>query len=57
MYDMKNDVLEMNNIYNDKKYREIREQLKTQLLALKDELGDTDEDNTALMAIRQKHWN
>ena len=54
---MKNDVLEMNNIYNDKKYREIREQLKTQLLALKDELGDTDEDNTALMAIRQKHWN
>ena len=57
MYDMKNDVLEMNNIYHDKKYREIREQLKIQLLALKDELGDTDEDNTALMAIRQKHWN
>ena len=57
MYDMKNDVLEMNNIYHDKKYHGIREQLKTQLLALKEELGDTDEDNTALMAIRNKHWN
>ncbi|WP_068545181.1 sulfatase [Thalassotalea crassostreae] len=56
MYDMKNDVLEMNNIYHDEKYKAVRERLKVQLLALKEELGDTDENNAELMAIRKKHW-
>lgn len=56
MYDMKNDVLEMNNIYHDEKYKAVREQLKVQLLALKEQLGDTDESNAELMAIREKHW-
>ena len=57
MYDMKNDVLEMNNIYHDEKSRVIREQLKVQLLALKAELGDTDEDNPRLMEVRKNHWD
>ncbi len=57
MYDMKIDELEMNNIYHDEQYRGIREKLKIQLLALKAELGDTDEDNKELMAVRKKHWH
>ncbi|WOH39518.1 sulfatase [Thalassotalea fonticola] len=57
MYDMKNDPLEMNNIYHDKKYHAKREQLKTQLLALKDELGDSDENNPHLMAVREQYWH
>jgi arylsulfatase A-like enzyme len=57
MYDMKNDILEMNNIYHDEKSRVVREKLKEQLLALKEELGDTDEGDARLMEVRKKHWN
>jgi len=56
MYDMKNDLLEMNNIYYDKQYQAIREKLKVQLLALKKILGDEDEGNERLMEVRKKHW-
>jgi arylsulfatase A-like enzyme len=57
LYDLVNDPLEMNNIYHDPAAREIREALKQQLLALKEEVGDTDEGNDRLMAVRAEYWN
>ena len=57
LYDLQDDPLEMNNIYHDPAAREIREKLKNQLLALKEEVGDTDEGNKQLMAVRAQHWS
>ena len=54
---LENDPREMNNIYNDPAALEVREKLKKQLLTLKEKVGDTDEDNPALMAVRETHWN
>ena len=57
LYDLQDDPLEMNNIYHDPAAREIREKLKNQLLALKEEVGDTDEGNKQLMVVRAQHWS
>ena len=51
MYDLKNDANEMNNIYSDKKYHDIREQLKEKLIQLKQDIGDTDIDYPVLREL------
>ena len=57
LYDLVNDPLEMNNIYHDPAALEIRQKLKKQLLALKAIVGDTDQDNERLMAVRTQYWS
>ncbi|MCX7013739.1 MAG: sulfatase [Candidatus Sumerlaeota bacterium] len=43
LYDMKNDPLELHNLYEDPICAEVREQLKARLVAVKQKIGDTDE--------------
>jgi arylsulfatase A-like enzyme len=56
LYDLKRDPQEMDNVYEDPKYAEVIADLKAQLLALKEDLGDTDEQYPELVALREKFW-
>ena len=56
-YDLKKDPNEMNNLYADKKYKQIIKELKVELLAKKQELKDTDDAYPELMEVRSKYWN
>lgn len=40
LYDLREDPLELHNVYDDPRYREVREQLKVRLWQLQAELGD-----------------
>ena len=57
LYDLKNDPMEMNNVYEDPKYTKIVKQLKVELLKLKEDLGDSDEIYPELMRVREKYWD
>lgn len=56
LYDLKKDLQELNNVYNDPAYADVVKELKAELLRLKKELGDTDDKFPELMKLRQKHW-
>jgi len=56
LYDLENDPLEMNNIYGLADYAGIQADIKSQLLELKDEVGDTDEKYPELMQVRDAVW-
>ena len=56
LYDLENDPEEMSNIYPDKKYHKIKKQLKQQLMALKKQVGDTDDEYRELMTLKKAHW-
>jgi len=56
-YDLKNDPFEMDNRYNDPAYAEIISGLKEQLLQLRDELNETDENYPEIQKIIDEHWN
>ena len=56
LYDLENDPNELNNVYNDPAYAGTVKKLKTELLRLKEKLGDTDEKYPQLMKLRQEHW-
>ncbi len=56
LYDLKQDPHEMDNVYRDPTYRDVRESLKKKLLEKKRELGDTDQKYPSLMERRKKHW-
>jgi arylsulfatase A-like enzyme len=56
LFDLQNDPHEMNNIYDDPAYSDIIKELKTRLLELKKQYGDTDEKYPELMAVREKSW-
>ena len=43
MYDLRSDLGELHNIYEETEYRHIREELKKQLYELKKQYGDGDE--------------
>ncbi|MGB5892643.1 MAG: sulfatase, partial [Ignavibacteriaceae bacterium] len=45
LYDLENDPLEMNNVYNDPKYNQAVEELKKELRRLQTELGDDPNNN------------
>ncbi len=57
LYDLKNDPKEMNNVYENPKYKGIVNQLKEELLKLKEDLGDKDEIYPELMEVREKYWD
>jgi arylsulfatase A-like enzyme len=56
LYNMKNDPLEMNNLYGNPKYTKLTEQLKDQLKAVRTEVKDSDVDNPFIGEIIAKHW-
>lgn len=55
MYDLINDPQELHNIYGKDEYKDITLQLKTQLKALKEEYGDTDEQYPELLQLVEDH--
>jgi arylsulfatase A-like enzyme len=57
LYDLREDPHEMNNVYGEAAYAEIREKLKAELLRVKKEIGDTDEKYPELMKVRQQYWD
>jgi len=56
LYDLAKDPQEMKNVYANPAYKEVREQLKAELDALKVEVGDTDEKYPGLMKVREQYW-
>tara|TARA_R110002049_G_scaffold27321_3_gene94446 strand:- start:96500 stop:98086 length:1587 start_codon:yes stop_codon:yes gene_type:complete len=57
LYDLQEDPNETNNVYGDPKYAEVTERLKSRLLELKKQYGDTDESYPELMNVRAEIWN
>lgn len=56
LYDLRGDPLEMENVYGQAAYTAIADELKAELLRLKEAIGDTDERYPKLMELRRKHW-
>ncbi len=48
LYDLEEDPNEMNNVYNNSEYSEIREKLLTELASLQEQYDDTDEGRSFL---------
>jgi len=57
LYDLANDPQEMNNLYPNKESAPVKAELKQILSQLKQDIGDTDEMYTTLMAVKAEHWN
>jgi arylsulfatase A-like enzyme len=57
LYNMRSDPQEMNNLYGNPEYKEIQEQLKGQLKAVRAEVGDSDADYPHIAEIVSSHWN
>ncbi|MFD2256271.1 sulfatase [Luteolibacter algae] len=55
-YDLSKDPQELNNAYADPEYAETIKKLKSDLLDLKEEIGDTDEKYPELMKVREETW-
>jgi hypothetical protein len=47
----------MNNVYPSEQHADIRAELKQQLLELKEEVGDTDDQYPELMKVRDAIWD
>ena len=56
LYDLRKDPHEMNNVYNDSAYAGVLKDLKAELLRLKEQTGDTDEEYPELMEVRREYW-
>jgi len=56
-YDLKNDPKEMNNAYNDPKYKEVIANLKEELVKVREELDETDKNYPHIQTVIDKHWN
>jgi arylsulfatase A-like enzyme len=56
LYDSRKDPAEIANVYGKPEYLDIGRKLKTELLRIKAEVGDTDERYPELMEARQKYW-
>ena len=56
LYDLAQDLYELNNVYSTPEYRATVAELKRELLELKKTLGDNDEVYPELMALRSQHW-
>ncbi len=57
LYDLKKDPKEMNNVYNDPAYVEVKAELKNQLKDLRSEIGDTDEQFQHIKKIVDEYWD
>lgn len=56
LFDLEKDPLEMNNVYAHPEYEQVVSELKKELLQLKTELGDLDEEYPELMEVRSEYW-
>ncbi len=56
LYDLRKDPHETKNVHADPAYAATAAKLKTDLLRLKSDLGDTDEKYPELMKARELHW-
>ncbi len=56
LYDLKKDPQEMNNVYDDPAYADIRKELKKQLKELREELGETDIAYPKIQKIIADYW-
>ena len=56
LYDMKKDPLEMMNVYGNVEYQDVVKKLKSHLIELRQEVGDTDKDNPAILKVIEEHW-
>ncbi|WP_430815094.1 sulfatase family protein [Carboxylicivirga sp. RSCT41] len=56
-YDLMNDPREMYNAYNNPEYAKIIASMKDELLKLRKDIGDTDEEWPQMQEIIDKHWN
>ena len=57
LYNVKNDPMEMKNLYNNPEYKEVVEKLKLQLSELRKEVKDSDDAYPHIKAIVEKHWD
>ncbi|MEM7784563.1 MAG: sulfatase/phosphatase domain-containing protein, partial [Planctomycetota bacterium] len=57
LYDLEKDPKEMNNVYDDPEYAEIRDQLKQQFAELRKEVGDDGSHHSECEKVVQDYWN
>lgn len=57
LYDLKNDLHEMNNVYNNPDYSDIVAKLKNELRELKEHYGDTDSQYLEMKEVVENYWN
>lgn len=56
-YDLQNDPKELNNLYNDSEYQDQINQLKQQMMELKKELGDSDEQYPEMESLLESIYH
>ena len=57
LYDLENDPHETDNIYEKMKDSKELQELKSQLMQVRNEIGDTDDDFPHIKKIVEAHWN
>ena len=57
LYDLKNDPLEMNNLYGQSGYEAITAGLKSNLKSLREEFDETDENYPHIQQIIDENWD
>ncbi|MFI3249015.1 MAG: sulfatase [Rikenellaceae bacterium] len=57
LYDLRVDPEELNNCYDDPKYKDVVAQLKADLVELREELNETDEKYPHIQQIIDENWN
>jgi len=55
-YDLQEDPHENHNAYHEPKYQEIIESMKEELISLREQVGDTDENYQVVREIMEEHW-
>jgi len=56
-YDLQKDPKELHNAYAEEKYADIIKEMKTELLDLRSQFGDTDANYPIMQEIISQHWN
>lgn len=57
LYDLKKDPKEMNNVYDDPNYAEVKKMMKEKLKQQREEIGDTDEKYPHIKKIVDEYWD
>ena len=57
MYDLKNDPEELNNVYDEPAYKNVRDQLKDQFAALRKDIGDDGSHYPKCEQVVQEFWD
>jgi arylsulfatase A-like enzyme len=57
LYDLGKDPQETANVYGRAEYADVIAKLKSELLRMKEQIGDTDERYPELMHVRRKYWD